>query len=259
MLRDKKFFLIISIFFAGILSVNTISKSCGGFFDADQDLVSSQKNAVVLFDFDGTLADSFLSSIEVANQLALEYNFPPLTEEKIATIKNVPLKDVLLKHYDIPWYKIPMIVFRGKELMSDQKYADKLRPFEGMHEAIVHISRYNINLGILTSSREDRVRHFIDKHNFKFFQTVYADSSLFGKHKCLQRFLDNHGLRAQDVIYVGDEVRDIEAAHKVGMRSIAVSWGYNSRDVLLAANPHVLVQTPADMAEQIIKLAYHRA
>lgn len=253
MVRNKKIFLLSTLFFMTI-SVHHISKSCGGFFDTEQEIATNQKLSVVLFDFDGTIADSFESSIAVANQLAQEYNFAPLTKEQIESIRHVPLKDIMINHFKIPWYKVPMIVLRGKELISDQKYVDKLSPFDGIHDSLKSIANHKLTLGILTSSGEARVQQFINKHNFTCFKTVYADSSLFGKHHCLQRFLDNHGLSAQNVIYVGDEVRDMEAAHAVGMRCIAVGWGFNSIEALAEQKPLAVVKTPAELVDQIARL-----
>jgi len=253
MIRYKKILLLCMMIFAGFLVRNYILNGCG-YLDAGQDLMSNQKISVVLFDFDGTIADSFESSVAVANQLASEYGYQPITEEQKALIKNLPLKDVLLKHFKIKWYQIPGIVMRGKDLMGDKTHADKLNPFDGMHDALTQLTNHNISLGILTSSREERVNHFIDKFKFTCFKTIYADSSLFGKHNCLQRFLDNNGLSAKNVLYVGDEVRDIEAAHTVGMKCIGVTWGYNSEAALVQAKPYTVVKTPAEMADQIIKL-----
>lgn len=255
MIHKKVFFILLLSY----VSVPSISKSCGGFFDTEEEVFLRKDISVVLFDFDGTLADSFESAIAVANQLAREYNMSPISDEQKVTLRHVPLKDILLQYFKIPWYQIPSIVMRGKELINDLKYVDTLSPFAGMHDAMTQLVGQNLNLGILTSSNESRVRHFIKKHNFTCFQAIYADISLFGKHKSLQGFLDDYGLNAHNVIYVGDEVRDIEAAHHVGMTCIAVGWGYNSEIVLAQQKPYAVVKTPAELVEKIIGLAQARA
>ena len=51
------------------------------------------------------------------------------------------------------------------------------------------------------------------------------------------------------MIYVGDEVRDIEASQSARVASIAVTWGFNSRDILSEAKPSFLAHSPSDLHE----------
>ena len=67
------------------------------------------------------------------------------------------------------------------------------------------------------------------------------------KDKVIKRVLKHERLDPSSAIYVGDEVRDIEAAKRLGMPCAAVAWGYNS-DVLLASYaPMVVVRTPKQL------------
>jgi phosphoglycolate phosphatase-like HAD superfamily hydrolase len=51
---------------------------------------------------------------------------------------------------------------------------------------------------------------------------------------------------------VCDEVRDIEAAKKSGIKSIAVAWGYNTKDALIKENPDFLVNSPDELINIIV-------
>jgi phosphoglycolate phosphatase len=53
------------------------------------------------------------------------------------------------------------------------------------------------------------------------------------------------------VIYVGDETRDIEAARKIQIQVIAVSWGFNSREVLAEQKPDFLISHPSQLIEVV--------
>ena len=83
---------------------------------------------------------------------------------------------------------------------------------------------------------------------------VFAKSSLFGKHRTLKRFMKTCNLSTNDVVYIGDEARDIEAAHRVGMRIIAVGWGFNSEQRLRAQNPDVFIAKPEELLGAVNKL-----
>jgi len=102
-------------------------------------------------------------------------------------------------------------------------------------------------LFILTSNIEPAVRYILDKYQLDCFEGVYADTSIFKKHKKLKRLLEKHDLQAAETIYVGDEVRDIEACRKVGMPIVSVSWGFNNREKLSEVQPDHIADDPANL------------
>jgi phosphoglycolate phosphatase len=59
--------------------------------------------------------------------------------------------------------------------------------------------------------------------------------------------VSNHGLDRNHVLYIGDETRDIEAAHKAGVRVAAVTWGYNNAEMLKRFSPDYLVSRPHEL------------
>jgi len=71
---------------------------------------------------------------------------------------------------------------------------------------------------------------------------------LFGKGKALKRILRAEKLERADVLYVGDEVRDIEAAQRAGVKCAAVTWGFHAADLLRTANPDFVLETPGELA-----------
>ena len=59
-------------------------------------------------------------------------------------------------------------------------------------------------------------------------------------------------LSKSDVYFVGDEVRDIEAGKKAGIKTIAVSWGYNTKDALAKEQPDYIIDTPLDLKTVVL-------
>jgi phosphoglycolate phosphatase len=55
------------------------------------------------------------------------------------------------------------------------------------------------------------------------------------------------GVRAEDVLFVGDGTQDVEAAGRAGMTSCGVAWGYRPVDLLLAAGADLVIDAPADL------------
>ena len=84
----------------------------------------------------------------------------------------------------------------------------------------------------------------------KVFDFIYSGTT-FGKSKVINKLLNQNNINPQQAIYVGDETRDIEAARKSNIRAIAVSWGFNSKELLAAQNPDFLIHQPNELIDVI--------
>ena len=89
------------------------------------------------------------------------------------------------------------------------------------------------HFGILSSNTQENVKQFLDKNELDFFDFVRTGKSVFGKSHMINKIIKQRKVRKSDVFYVCDEVRDIEAAKKSGIKSVAVTWGYNTKDALI--------------------------
>lgn len=76
---------------------------------------------------------------------------------------------------------------------------------------------------------------------------VYSGQNIFGKDKVINRLLKEQEINKALAVYIGDETRDVEAAQKLGMKVIAVTWGFNSKKVLQTLNPDAIVEKPQDL------------
>ena len=85
-----------------------------------------------------------------------------------------------------------------------------------------------------------------------FFDFIYTGKSVFGKSHMINKVIKQRMIGKNDVVYVCDEVRDLEAARKSGIKSIAVTWGYNTKNVLVKENPDFLADTPTELRSIII-------
>ena len=102
-------------------------------------------------------------------------------------------------------------------------------------------------MGILTSTSEENVRKFLKKNKLELFDFIYSGSSIFGKHKVMKSLLKKQKLKRKEVIYVGDETRDIEAAKKAKVKIISVTWGFNTKQILKKQKPDFLIDKPKEL------------
>lgn len=200
----------------------------------------------VLFDFDGTLGDTFHQGFEILNLLAGEFGFRPLPHEELESARDLSTSG-LMKHLGISRMKLHKISKRGTEEIA--KRIHSVNTFEGVPEMIRHLHRAGFRLGILTSNSESNVRVFLKNQNLELFDFIESSSKLLGKGSVLRKLMKERHLKPKEVLLIGDELRDIEAAQEVGVHVAAVTWGYNSRAALEAAAPDYLFETPDQVVQ----------
>lgn len=110
-------------------------------------------------------------------------------------------------------------------------------------------------LGILTSNSEANVRAFLKNHDLELFDFIKSSSKLLGKGSVLRRLMKEFQLKPRGIFFVGDELRDIEAAQETGVHMAAITWGYNSSEALSEASPDYLFTNPQDILNLLETMA----
>ncbi len=200
----------------------------------------------LIFDFDGTLADTFEVSLKIYNQLAPEFSLREITPEDIPLVRKMTTNE-FLKFTGVSTMRIPMIMAEGKRIAGP--LMRRVRPIPGIPELLPELrSQYPV-MGILTSNSSENVQNFLDAHGMDYFDFVGSVSKLTGKGKHLKSIMRSFGLSEDETAYIGDETRDIRAARKAGVIALAVDWGFNARGTLLAEGPDFLISDPAALLQ----------
>lgn len=200
--------------------------------------------ALVLFDFDGTLGDTFGLGFEILNLLSTEFGFRSLPAEELEYARDLSTRG-LMKHLGISRMKLHKISRRGTEEIT--KRIDSVQSFPGVPEMIRRLHAAGFRLGVLTSNSEPNVRAFLRAQGLEVFDFIESSSKLLGKGSVLRRIMREHRVKPREIFFVGDELRDIEAAQETGVHVAAVTWGYNSRKALEASAPDYLFETPEEV------------
>ncbi len=197
----------------------------------------------IIFDFDGTIADSYLVTFRIYNELATKYNLKPIPDGDISILRTMKPFE-LLSYFEIPFYKIPFLLVEGRSLFK--KYVHELEPIPGITDVLKKLHK-TYKLGILTSNNEENVQYFLKRHKLELFAFVHSEKNLFGKDTALKHLLEEYNLEQSKTIYVGDEVRDIQSCQKIDMSIISVAWGFNEVGVLGKQKPSYLIQRPEEL------------
>lgn len=200
--------------------------------------------SLALFDFDGTLADTLQAGVEIFNTLSDEFGFLPIPPGGLPAARAMSARQ-LMKAHGISIASVPKIAARGLKLLRARM--DTIDPFPGIPEALAGLRDLGLEVALLTSNSKENVEVFLRRHSLPPFSFISPSSRLFGKAHDLQKILRKRRLKPRDVVYIGDECRDLEAAREVGIRCIGVTWGFNTPEALAEFHPAALLHAPQDI------------
>jgi len=205
-----------------------------------------KRDLTVIFDFDGTIADTLAAIVRLANKYNADLGIPPLDREEIEAMRGMSSRAILKKHR-IPLAKLPYLLIHYQKELSHE--IDKLGLFPGIREVLLELKALGVKLGILTSNSEENVEKFLQARELDVFDFIHSEVNLFGKSRALKHVLKENEVDRGEVIYVGDEARDIDACRKAKVPVIAVSWGFQRRDFLIDHDPNFIVDSPGEILE----------
>jgi len=157
-----------------------------------------------------------------------------------------------IKYLKIPRLKVPRILTEGKKRLSSR--VEMIQPIKGVDSLIRNVrSRHEI-LGILTSNSQENVKKFLKIQSLDCFDFISTVPKLSGKAKNLKAIMRTHSLESNDLIFIGDEIRDIKASKKAKVPVVGVTWGFNSEQSLKAAEPDYIVPSPRELDSLLEKL-----
>lgn len=196
----------------------------------------------IIFDFDGTIADSFPAVLDIFHLLTRTSAVP---DSDIKRLRGMTLIQIA-KDFRIPLYSVPFLLFRGRAMM--RKRMAEVELVGGVEQIIRDLSKTH-KLFILSSNSSFNIRVLLRRYDLlDSFAAVYGGVRLLGKARKISKIIHRFGLEQATTWYVGDEIRDVDAANKAGIKVAAVSWGYNNSEVLKQHQPTVLIVSPDELA-----------
>jgi phosphoglycolate phosphatase len=208
------------------------------------------KPKLVIFDFDGTLADSFNWFLGVADAVADRFRFNRFDRSDVESLRTLGARQ-LVKRQQVSWWKLPFIARHARALMA--RDIDTIPLFAGVSTALADLAAGGITLAIVTSNSRANVLRVLGATTAALVTELECGASLFGKAKQLRRVLKRTGIPAAESLFVGDEIRDAMAARSVGMRFGAVAWGYTRVEALRAENPAFVFEAVEELSARFVR------
>ncbi|HSX33922.1 MAG TPA: HAD hydrolase-like protein [Candidatus Saccharimonadales bacterium] len=202
--------------------------------------------ATLLFDFDGTLADTFFISVDIFRMLNRRAHSRRATDDhEVEVLRGLPARQAM-KRAGLHFWQVPYVLYEGRKIMRQR--IGEVQAFSGIAKLLKQLHNEGYTLLVVSTNSPENVQTFLERHKLtQLFDHVYADIGLFSKARAFGKIMHARGITADQCIYIGDEVRDLDATKKAGMRCISVSWGYNNRQALMNAQAPTIVDTPQQL------------
>jgi phosphoglycolate phosphatase len=200
---------------------------------------------LVMFDFDGVIADS-LEITHRATVAALEqHGFDHLVSE-----------DVVLRLVESNWFEAfrrmgapSSVACAVDEMVAADVRAGEMRPYDDVPEVIARLANRHRVL-IVTSNRSDIVEEFLSNWSIAGIDEILGGDKGESKVPKLQKAVERYP--HDDAWFVGDSVGDVEEGRAAGVTTVAVAWGWHSRQQLLQSRPDHIAHTPMELLQLLL-------
>lgn len=200
---------------------------------------------LAIFDFDGTLADSFPFFLSVFNRIADEHGFRRIDLAQVERLRHYNTRE-MMKHVGLPAWKLPLAAASFKALMREN--AGQVRLFPQVEHALRELVRNAVDLTIVSSNAEDNVRQVLGPELSSLISQYECGMSVFGKTARIRKVVKRAAVAPGAALYIGDQTLDAEAARRAGIAFAAVHWGYTPIETLRKLAPEHEFDLPAALA-----------
>jgi phosphoglycolate phosphatase len=201
---------------------------------------------LAIFDFDGTVADSAAWFGNALNELARHNGFREVSAEQREMLRGRSTREIFA-YLGIPSRKLPLVVRQLREIAA--RDVERIGIFPWVPDIFGALRSRGISIAIVSSNTKANIRRVLGAELASMIDQFGTGAPLFGKAAKINGVIKRCRSSTALATSIGDEVRDIEAAHALGISSLAVTWGYATAPALEAARPTRLVPAPAELLD----------
>jgi phosphoglycolate phosphatase len=207
----------------------------------------------IFFDLDGTLADTAPDLAGALNKLRGEHGLPPLPLAELRPHISAGAKRLLLAGMNIGPENSTYPATQERFLaLYEKNVHNETRLFDGIAECLDQLDDLNIPWGIVTNKALRFAAPLIDGLGLQHraICLVAGDTTSHPKPHPAPLLMAARvaAIQPQYCIYVGDDERDILAAHAAGMKAVAATWGYLNNDKPVTDwGADIIITSPKDI------------
>ena len=202
-------------------------------------------NEIVLFDLDGTVIDSLEGIMNAIDVCFAHAGLPPITTEEFLPFVGPPIIDTLQTHFHLTKAQAQdaMTAYHSYYRVKGWK---QCRLYDGMPALFAALKAKGKKLGLATNKPHEYAQEILeDKKVAHYFDYIGGTTDTI--HEKSQVVADCLAHLGSDAIMVGDRKFDVEGAKKAGVSTVGITYGYCTREELLAAGAIWVVDTPEEV------------
>jgi len=203
--------------------------------------------SLILFDYDGVLADTLADMLRFAQEACDELGVKHTVVQTDLSELEVMSFAMFGRACDTPEDLVDEFVRK-----CTGKFAEKKSPpaiFDGLGEVVKKLAESHL-LAVVTGNTDGNVRAFLEEHGLEgCVRAVYGVDMPWSKVEKILMAVSRFATEGEAVFMVGDSLSDIRAAREAGVKSIAVSWGHQSVGRLVGAVPDHVIRLPEELIE----------
>lgn len=219
--------------------------------------MSHKHYQLVIFDFDGTIADTKEGIAETLNQSLIHFGYVPVAPERIYGLIGLSLGTIFerILGQEINKEHIETLIDNYREIY-DAVAPLKTKLFGGMEEVLDYLQKTKTLTAIATSKGLRGVTRMLDTLRIRDqFACIITDCSVVKKKPhpdMLHCILNELGIASKDAVIVGDTVYDVKMGKNAGVDTCAVTYGVHGHDELSRELPTYLIDSPWELLEVIV-------
>lgn len=207
--------------------------------------------SIILFDFDGVLADTLNDLLQFGQEACNELGIKHTVTARDLNVLEVMSFATYGRQLGVPEQLVDEFVSRCLGKIAAKKFPPAI--FPGLANVVRELSTSHV-LGIVTTNSKQNVQAFLSEHGLQgCFQVIYGVDSPGTKAEKISRAQSQFSGQHEAVFMVGDSVSDIRAAREAGALSVAVGWGHQSLERLVMAKPDAIIHQPSELRAVINK------
>ncbi|MBT3298020.1 HAD family hydrolase [archaeon] len=202
----------------------------------------------IIFDRSGTLSNDIRPVHEATCIVFRELGKEPISIEEFKREFTLPYMNFWNKYFpDLTKKKQDRLFLEAIHKVSEPE------PFPGIEVLLEKLYNKKINMVIFSSHPQKKLdKEMLDNNFTQYFKEILG--STHDKTKCIMKVLKRNNFKRNETLYVGDMVHDIKTSKKAGIKILAVSWGYDSKEKLSQANPDYLIENLDELNNILFKL-----
>lgn len=195
------------------------------------------KKSLILFDFDGVMADSYQPAFEIAKTICPDLTAAVYSKRFEGNIND--WEEPINVHTDSCRHDIDFFTEYIPRMKNEVKIV------EGMKDVIIQLEKLH-TLVVVSSTITSPIQEFLEKHDLAtHFDQIMGNDVHASKVEKIKMVFEKYNVAADDCVFVTDTLGDMHEASRMGVDSIGISWGFHSTDTLLRGKPYKVVDNPS--------------